>query len=307
MSNRDFNTFSNKIGLTTEYCADSYEREKRAKTAAEKFVQVGKMLSGGDVIGLRSSGLSSPTRQLTAFSSEGTGVSEEDYRWIFEKCAETDPKPYTHMESRECEIKASYILHCPSNPFEKTDDLDDYALFDYETTDKPRITYREMFMELIKSDAVIRITTGNERSGCNCIEIGFPYEMPLRIQAMITLAIQGVRITEASVSDHEDKAKVSHDCVRGCVEGLLDAMMQRHSIWDDMSKAEINGYSIEEMKIDDMDFSVRASVCLKRAGITTVGELSEMTEEELMKVRNLGRKCFCEVRQKLHDNGIREK
>lgn len=304
MINCNLNTLFNKMGLKTEYCIDSYDREKRAKTAGERFVQVGKMLSESNVIGLRLSNLSSPNRQLMAFSSEGLKVSEEDYQWIFDKCAETDLRLYSDKENRDREIKASYSLHCPSKSVEKSDDFDGYEFFDYDIPDKPKVTYREMFAELLKLDAVIRITTGNERSGCNSITIGLPYEMPLRIQAMISFAIPGVKITEISKSEYEDKPNVTYDCVQGCVEGLLDALMQQHPIQDNKTKAEINGYSIEDMKIEDMDFSVRAFNCLKRAGIATVGNLSEMTEEDLMKVRNLGRKSFWEVKQKLHDNGI---
>ena len=297
MLNWNVSTLINKIGLRTEYCIDSYDREKRAKTAGEKFVQIGKMLSGSHVIGLRLSGFSTPTCQLMAFSSEDIRVSEEDYQWIFEKCAKTDPK---WKESRACEMKARYFLHCHQKPVESSDD---YDYFDYDIPDKPKVTYREMFRELLKLDTVIQITASNERCGCNSIEIGFPYEMPLRIQAMISLAIPGVKITEASKSEHEEKPTVSYDCVRGCVEGLLDAMMQQ-PIRDDKSKDEINGCSIKKMKIEDMDFSVRAYNVLRRAGITTVGDLSEMTEDDLMRLRNLGRKAFWEVKQKLHDNGI---
>ena len=109
MINCNLNTLFNKMGLKTEYCIDSYDREKRAKTAGERFVQVGKMLSESNVIGLRFSSLSSPNRQFMAFSSGGIRVSEEDYQWIFEKCAKTDPK---RKENRACEMKARYFLHC---------------------------------------------------------------------------------------------------------------------------------------------------------------------------------------------------
>lgn len=54
-----------------------------------------------------------------------------------------------------------------------------------------------------------------------------------------------------------------------------------------------------EMTIEDLDLSVRSYNCLKRAGINTVGELISKTEEELMKVRNLGKKSFEEVERKL--------
>ena len=56
-----------------------------------------------------------------------------------------------------------------------------------------------------------------------------------------------------------------------------------------------------EMTVEDLDLSVRSYNCLKRAGINTVGELVAKTEEELMKVRNLGKKSFEEVERKLDE------
>jgi DNA-directed RNA polymerase subunit alpha len=54
------------------------------------------------------------------------------------------------------------------------------------------------------------------------------------------------------------------------------------------------------MTIEDLDLSVRSYNCLKRAGINTVEDLANKSEEEMMKVRNLGRKSLDEVKQKLH-------
>ncbi|MFP4286517.1 MAG: DNA-directed RNA polymerase subunit alpha [Candidatus Izemoplasmataceae bacterium] len=58
-----------------------------------------------------------------------------------------------------------------------------------------------------------------------------------------------------------------------------------------------------EMQIEDLDLSVRSYNCLKRAGIHTVQELTQKTEEDMMKVRNLGKKSLKEVKQKLEDLG----
>ncbi|QSO50526.1 DNA-directed RNA polymerase subunit alpha [Alicyclobacillus curvatus] len=59
-----------------------------------------------------------------------------------------------------------------------------------------------------------------------------------------------------------------------------------------------------EMPIEELDLSVRSYNCLKRAGINTVGELCSRTEEEMMKVRNLGRKSLEEVVEKLGALGL---
>ena len=54
------------------------------------------------------------------------------------------------------------------------------------------------------------------------------------------------------------------------------------------------------MTIEELDLSVRSFNCLKRAGIDTVEDLINRTEEDMIKVRNLGRKSLEEVIQKLH-------
>ncbi len=59
-----------------------------------------------------------------------------------------------------------------------------------------------------------------------------------------------------------------------------------------------------EMSIDELELSVRSFNCLKRAGINTVEELCNKTEEDMMKVRNLGRKSLLEVTEKLNDLGL---
>lgn len=56
-----------------------------------------------------------------------------------------------------------------------------------------------------------------------------------------------------------------------------------------------------EMTIEGLDLSVRSYNCLKRAGINTVQELTNKSEADMMKVRNLGRKSLEEVKAKLHD------
>ncbi len=61
---------------------------------------------------------------------------------------------------------------------------------------------------------------------------------------------------------------------------------------------------ILSMKIEDMDFSVRSYNCLKRANIHTVEDLCRKTEDEMLKVRNLGKKSLDEVMQKLEAYGL---
>ena len=61
---------------------------------------------------------------------------------------------------------------------------------------------------------------------------------------------------------------------------------------------------IREMNIEDMDLSVRSYNCLKRANIHTVDDLTKKTEDDMLKVRNLGKKSLDEVIAKLHSYGL---
>lgn len=58
------------------------------------------------------------------------------------------------------------------------------------------------------------------------------------------------------------------------------------------------------MMIEDLDLSVRSYNCLKRAGIQTVEELTQRTEDEMMRVKNLGKKSLKEVKDKIYDLGL---
>ena len=72
-----------------------------------------------------------------------------------------------------------------------------------------------------------------------------------------------------------------------------------------VEKEETKKERVLEMTIEELDLSVRSYNCLKRAGINTVEDLTNKTEDDMMKVRNLGRKSLEEVLQKLSGLGLR--
>ena len=71
-----------------------------------------------------------------------------------------------------------------------------------------------------------------------------------------------------------------------------------------IEKAADDKKTVLEMNIDELELSVRSYNCLKRAGINTVEELCNKTSEDMMKVRNLGRKSLEEVLGKLKELGL---
>lgn len=71
-----------------------------------------------------------------------------------------------------------------------------------------------------------------------------------------------------------------------------------------VDREETNKEKVLEMTIEELDMSVRSFNCLKRAGIDTVEDLTNRTEEDMIKVRNLGKKSLEEVIQKLDSLGL---
>ena len=66
------------------------------------------------------------------------------------------------------------------------------------------------------------------------------------------------------------------------------------------AEAESN---IEDMKIEELDFTVRSYNCLKKAGVNTISDLTSMTYNELLKIKNLGKKSLNKIINKIKELG----
>ena len=64
-----------------------------------------------------------------------------------------------------------------------------------------------------------------------------------------------------------------------------------------------NENNIEDMKIEELDFTVRSYNCLKKAGVNTISDLTSMTYNELLKIKNLGKKSLNEIIDKMKELG----
>jgi DNA-directed RNA polymerase subunit alpha len=71
-----------------------------------------------------------------------------------------------------------------------------------------------------------------------------------------------------------------------------------------VEREETKKEKVLEMTIEELDLSVRSFNCLKRAGIDTVEDLTSKTEDDMIKVRNLGKKSLEEVIHKLESLGL---
>ena len=110
---------------------------------------------------------------------------------------------------------------------------------------------------------------------------------------------------------YTDKTITARDAISLAAKILTDHLSLFVDLSDEISskttvveKSETTQDKVLDMTIEELDLSVRSFNCLKRAGINTVADLVNTTEEDMMKVRNLGRKSYEEVVKKMADMGL---
>ena len=162
----------------------------------------------------------------------------------------------------------------------------------YVSQDKNRQTYPS-FVDVIHTDSIFTpvykasYNVENTRVGSNT-----DYDkLTLDVETNGTIsAKEAISLAAKILNDHLNLFVELSDEAKS-----LDTMVERE---------ETIKEKVLEMTIEDLDMSVRSFNCLKRAGIDTVEDLINRTEEDMIKVRNLGKKSLEEVIQKLHSLGL---
>lgn len=109
--------------------------------------------------------------------------------------------------------------------------------------------------------------------------------------------------TDGSIKAHE-ALSLAAKVMTGHLELFIDLSEAAKNTQVMIEKEESKKEKVLEMSIEELELSVRSFNCLKRAGIATVEDLTNKSEAEMMKVRNLGKKSFDEVTAKLRSLGL---
>jgi len=109
--------------------------------------------------------------------------------------------------------------------------------------------------------------------------------------------------TDGSLKPYE-ALSLAAKVMTGHLELFIDLSETTKNTQVMIEKEESKKEKVLEMSIEDLELSVRSFNCLKRAGISTVEDLTNKSEADMMKVRNLGKKSLDEVTNKLHSLGL---
>ena len=313
-----FNETLNMAVLSVKPTNAAYGRKDTVISAGERFIQLAALLEKEQFVCLQINRGKDGKSRSCIFSSKDAKVNSEDFEWIFRDCAEIGTFSEASSVIRQgttnwiYELRriTGYSVKQHGSCINKSSNNNDSVSWKY---------FRQMLNEMGKTDATVWIGAGVTQEGMStgAIAFGLPDEMSLRMKTMISMAYPNTKISKISESaENLSDNDITMECLLGSVTGALEALMdewykeemvkKEQDVFDEPSvEIECNAeYSTEETgvtPIDDLELSVRAYNCLKRAGINTIEELRCLNDEDYFHIRNLSRRSIDEIKQKLSE------
>lgn len=332
-----FKELTNAVSVDIDSYKGGYGEEKRAKLAAERFLSAANLIPDNEYLGWEIEVKNINRISMIAFSSRNVEITESDFRWILKANALSLRGSFAPWEKSFWEGRFVYALSVRDEvlgqKITEGTDRHDEARFgskcEKEITPEPDF---RILLDIMKDfdNAYFRILAGNDTNGekRGVIMVSLPKEMPLRMKTELSIVLPSMIVKRVKDDDTGSgiemlpsepigvafmymlKAVIAADSTiyNSCCNNFLDELdLDDEDLLLDEELEEVE--DIEETPksssltdttpLEDLELSVRAYNCLRRAGVTTVGQLRSMSDEELMKVRNLGRKSMEEVKSVL--------
>ena len=320
--------------LRIEPFESDYSCSAYASEVSKRFLYSAALLPEGGYLGWQIATDNSNNFSTIVYSSLNSEATTEDYNWIFNKCAsaDTDVKPMlgnlfkdnrkvyklTSSQGSSKDVK----IPCKIKSYYDDDDFDDDS--------KPTFSSFDPLFDMLKEvNGAIRIIagTGGGEQGHGMIFISVGHAISLRLRSMISLAFPHMMAEE--ITENTKVEFMPDDYFIESMKCILCALMHRSvgetaktdtdnedDVFDDVDEIlaeddENAGTVVEDHKkdmsiktIDDLELSIRSYNCLKRAGVYSIEQLQSMSDEDLKGIRNLGRKSFEEIKQRLKEAQI---
>ena len=304
-----------------------------AGQAAGRFLQASALLPEEGFLGMEFRPERGVKQEIFLFAAPDTAVRDADYGWIFEDCAEEAPTASKTLESLFAEGRKVYALAETASGEGITLDAEasseNASLYRKYTEERSRADLTAQFYKLLMEEGgllrmVAGSSVGRENPACTRgrIFLSFPHAISLRLRTAISLAFPGTALEE--LSEHAE-TEAPEACVSESYlfEGLLrfflllsaierrqqrrneeevpEEWKEQKSLEEAASKMEVRSYCYNPILIEDLELSVRSYTCLKKAGILTVEQLKRLSADELLRIKNMGRKSVTEIQMKLEE------
>ncbi len=331
------NYYGVRNGITLSICAqeEGYGGLRKAEEAGSRFFQVASMLPCDKTLQFHLR-FDRDSREARAYAfSDEAGITTEDYDWIFQSCSSDASGDLcgeeVSLEDRNVykivTVHEEHVFNDLAVPQRSRDRgtgyCDDY---DDHYDDFPCGYFKDLMKMLRELSADMRIISKEKYSG---LWIALSGEMPFRMRALLAFIFPHTeaRLIDVNESSPEEETAPDQLTLKKTLKYVLAFLMDNNygdgsrdvnDLWDLEGKELIDPFGSDDIlsdpdpadgrssdpdstSIEKLELSLRAYNCLMRAGISTIGKLQETDDEELRHIRNLGRKSYEEVRQRLRE------
>ena len=247
---------------------------------SDRFMTYGMYLKEGETLGFEIVMKSGEPYKNYIYLDSDKEVCADEFDWIFGNYAKVIPDKYILEDKTPKNDRIKYrAVACESMNINFIDDDIIYMI--------PNSGYfKAMCKEISEVGGHISVIIkagGNKDGNAGSIIFDFPQRISKKIKSLISMVFYGCVLEE--VRDEVSDNSISKNNLRGYIIILLKVLGLQQKLDKD--------------SIDNLELGVRSYNALKKANITSIKKLLDMSDEELLKVRNLGRKNVAEIRTQL--------
>lgn len=277
---------------------DDKKRFENARLAAERFMSTAEQLPEGKKLFFQANPHKDTTGRTLISVDEDSDLAKKDVAWIFGECADVWDPGHGRQEIVNEQRRHVYVL-CSCG----TDCQNSGTSSSHERKSGKDIDVSELSAALKSMVSRIIVSAAKES---RTVRVSSSEPIPLRVRTMFCMTFPGIEIMETL----DEAPLLPRDTVKDIMTGLIDMITEEierelpsnifiDTVDDEDDDIEEDEYTPDYTPIEELDLSVRSYNSLKRAFFNTVEDILEFGTENLIKIRNLGRKGVEEVKQKL--------
>nr|WP_315086724.1 DNA-directed RNA polymerase subunit alpha C-terminal domain-containing protein [uncultured Lachnoanaerobaculum sp.] len=246
---------------------------------SDRFMTYGMYLKVGETLGFEIVMNSGEPYKNYIYLDSDNEVSTDEFDWIFNNYAKVIPDKYILEDkaTKNYRVKYTAVVDKSIN----INFIDDDIIYMIPNSGY----FNAMCKEISEVGGHISVIIVGGKKDCNIgsIIFDFPQRISKKLKSLISMVFKGCVLEE--VGDEVSDNNISKKNLRDYIIILLKILGMQQKVDKD--------------SIDNLELGVRSYNALKKANITSIKKLLEMSDMELLKIRNLGRKCISEIRTQL--------
>ena len=302
-----------------------HSSEIYASHASDRLLHASTIVGGDGFIGLDIS-TSHDCYRVAFFSNRELKTDVNDVNWILDECATADTVVNESLRSLYEDKRKVYslLLRSDKDPSENC-----------KLSVEVKESFKELIELMISNDVIVRIAAGSYQSDgtrWETILISLPHDLTLKTRTLISMAFPKHALRE--ITDFHSQFETGQHRVGLVIEQYLTSLwlflmgyemelsytknrleLKETKVDDEDISVGLTQFlddwimkecSSDDIRIEELDLSVRTFNCFKRAGINTVGEIRKLSDDDLKQIRNFGMKSICEIKRVLAELEKRE-